>query len=543
MQPLTIAVAAVALVGFGLLSLFNALQRKNAWHKNKASEPPGPALVPWVGRVHDLPIEYMWLKFAEWGRQFGPLYRTQMLGDYFIVITDEKVAEDLLVKRGKIYGDRPQIRSLFDAKSTHGSMEYLPLMGKNEYWARQRKFTHGYLTEAANARYHGTLYHEAKRWNYRLLQDPDNFAFYLEDMASKVACQLTWDKPEYSEYCTKSAWGLLTQMSPAGPITNAVTPLWHLPFPINPWKIAERKRHDEQQTWWMERLLKTRADMEKGQARPSFTRTYLEGEKTGGLSGDYEASSALGMIALVAIFTVSGPLYYFLLAMIYHPQWQKACQDEIDEKCGGRMPELTDMPNLPVLRACIKETMRWRPNVPTGVAHEIMEDDFYNGYFLPKGSRVLPLDWSFLRNEEKYPDPENYRPERWLETSWPTYQEPLSQYPTIMGMSSFGWGMRACLGQSLTRDETLIGCGGLLWAYNLVRKRDTNGNPIDPSLTKSNSLLIVKPDPFEMAFEPRSEARRQEIISQWQESDATDKAERAAFAKAAEAGESPAVVA
>ena len=125
-----------------------------------------------------------------------------------------------------------------------------------------------------------------------------------------------------------------------------------------------------------------------------WNRTYLEGEKTGGLSGDYEASSALGMMALVAIFTVAGPLYYFLLAMIYHPQWQKACQDEIDEKCGGRMPELTDMPNLPVLRACIKETMRWRPNVPTGVAHEIMEDDFYNGYFLPKGSRVLPLHCS-----------------------------------------------------------------------------------------------------------------------------------------------------
>lgn len=131
MQPLTLVAAVVALLGFGLLSLFNALQRRNAWNKNRASEPPGPALVPWVGRVHDLPIEYMWLKFAEWAKTYGPLYRTQMLGDYFIVISDEKVAEDLLVKRGKIYGDRPQIRSLFDAKSTHGSMEYLPLMGKN----------------------------------------------------------------------------------------------------------------------------------------------------------------------------------------------------------------------------------------------------------------------------------------------------------------------------------------------------------------------------------------------------------------------------
>ena len=226
----------------------------------------------------------------------------------------------------------------------------------------------------------------------RLLEDPDNFAFSLEDMASKVMCEMTWDDTTLSEYCTKSAWGLLTQMSPAGPITNVVTPLWHLPFPINPWKIAERKRHDEQQAWWMAQLLKTRKLMETGEARPSFTRTYLEGNKTGGLTGDYEASSAIGMMALVGIFTVAGPLYYFLLAMVVHPEWQGKIQKELDEACGGRMPELTDMPNMPILRACIKETMRWRPNVPTGVAHEVEADDFYNGWLIPKGSRILPLD-------------------------------------------------------------------------------------------------------------------------------------------------------
>ena len=237
------------------------------------------------------------------------------------------------------------------------------------------------------------MYFETKRWCARLLEDPDNFAFSLEDMCSKVMTQLTWDDPSLSEYCTKSAWGLLTQMSPAGPLTNVITPLWDLPFAINPWKIAERKRHDEQQRWWMERLLNVRAQMAEGQARFSFTRTYLEGEKTGNLSGDYEASSAIGMMALVGIFTVAGPMYYFLLSMLHHPEWQRKCQAEIDERCGGRMPELTDMPNLPTLRACIKETMRWKPNVPTGVAHEVQEDDFYNGYFIPKGSRILPLDW------------------------------------------------------------------------------------------------------------------------------------------------------
>lgn len=92
---------------------------------------PGPYLLPYIGRIHDLPIQYMWVKFKEWADMYGPIYKTKMLGATFIIVSDEKIAEELLVKRAKTYSDRPVIRSLFDSKSTHGSMEYLPLMGKN----------------------------------------------------------------------------------------------------------------------------------------------------------------------------------------------------------------------------------------------------------------------------------------------------------------------------------------------------------------------------------------------------------------------------
>lgn len=116
MQQLTLVAVVVALLGFALLSLYHAYERQKSW-KDKSSEPPGPALVPWIGRVHDLPIEYMWTKFNEWADTYGPIYRTQMLGANFIIISDEKVAEDILVKRAKIFSDRPSMRSLFDSKS------------------------------------------------------------------------------------------------------------------------------------------------------------------------------------------------------------------------------------------------------------------------------------------------------------------------------------------------------------------------------------------------------------------------------------------
>ena len=141
---------------------------------------------------------------------------------------------------------------------------------------------------------------------------------------------------------------------------------------------------------------------------------------------------------------------------------------------------------------------------------------------------------AFLRNPVKYPDPENFHPERWLEPSWPTYLEPLTQYPTIKGMTSFGWGQRACLGQTLTQDEMLVACGAVCWGFNLNFKTDATGKKIDIPLNKSNSLLIVKPDPYEMAFEPRSMARKQEMIDNWLAADSKDREHRASFIQDAE---------
>ena len=129
MHPLTLYAVGFAVVGWALYRFAEALGKRNA--KYNIQGLPGPALIPWIGRIHDLPIDYMWLKFYEWGLKYGPIYRTKMLGANFVIIMDEDVCDEILTKKAKIYSDRPQIKSLFDAKSTYGSMEYLPLMGRN----------------------------------------------------------------------------------------------------------------------------------------------------------------------------------------------------------------------------------------------------------------------------------------------------------------------------------------------------------------------------------------------------------------------------
>ena len=129
MHPISLLATAIVLVSFLLYPFLAALARRNAKYNPRGLS--GPALVSWIGRVHNLPIQYMWLKLNEWSDAYGPIYRTKMLGSNFIIVLDEAIAEKPPVKRAKIYSDRPMIRSLFDTKSTYGSMEYLPRMGKN----------------------------------------------------------------------------------------------------------------------------------------------------------------------------------------------------------------------------------------------------------------------------------------------------------------------------------------------------------------------------------------------------------------------------
>lgn len=133
MQPITLVVLVAVFIGFLAFHLFKQFNEMN--HPRKI---PGPTLLPYIGRIHDLPINFMWLKFKEWADQYSGtngFYFTEMLGAKFLVVTDEKIAEELLVKRAKYNSDRPMVRSLFDSKSTYGSMEYLPLMGRNREYA------------------------------------------------------------------------------------------------------------------------------------------------------------------------------------------------------------------------------------------------------------------------------------------------------------------------------------------------------------------------------------------------------------------------
>jgi Cytochrome P450 len=127
------------------------------------------------------------------------------------------------------------------------------------------------------------------------------------------------------------------------------------------------------------------------------------------------------------------------------------------------------------------------------------------------------LDRSLARDPAVYPDPDTFNPGRYLDPKYPTYREPLSEFPTIRGYHGFGFGRRICPGQEVAEAELLVACAALAWAFKLEKKRLPSGQEVPINDYDFTSTLITTTKPFEMEFVVRSEKHAQAILHRFQQ--------------------------
>ncbi|KAJ3785301.1 cytochrome P450 [Lentinula aff. detonsa] len=495
----------------------------NAWNRKRL--PPGPQGLPLLGNVLQVgTTSQLWLTFDKWKYQYGPIVYLNMAGQNIVVLNTKAAATELLERRSAIYSDRP--RSI--VAEYLGSELAMPFTRYGKPWQSMRRACHAVLNARISTQYQPVQVEEAIILAHGLLCDTSSSLLAKINRSASTIISVIYGKRSLSsgkaEQALDDASQIQTpnvhqklQLTPdplqtlsniAHRFTNAMYPGAHLVevMPILdylPPRMAKWKREAQEDFQRISKIFERyfRDAVRNDQQRSSLCVSLADDQVASGLT-DLEKEWVAGSLSVAALETTSTTLSFFLYAMVLHPKVQQEAQLEIDRVVGrSRNPTFADMVHLPYVRAILKEVLRWQPAIPLAVPHIVMEDDWYEGYFIPKGTTCIPNIWSMNRDKDIYgPEADQFRPERFLRQSEKgAGYELRDEYENDDGHCAYGFGRRVCVGRHVADNALFIDICTILWALRIEPAVSTE---CVVKRAPSKDILNAIPD-FHCQFVPR----------------------------------------
>uniref|UniRef100_A0A023GGD0 Putative cytochrome p450 cyp2 subfamily protein n=1 Tax=Amblyomma triste TaxID=251400 RepID=A0A023GGD0_AMBTT len=168
--------------------------------------------------------------------------------------------------------------------------------------------------------------------------------------------------------------------------------------------------------------------------------------------GDAQYLTEGNMVQLVrnifgATDTSAGELHWLFLRMVKEPKIQEKIQKEIDDNIGSAPPTYKDRARCPFTVACLLETLRCHPVLPLSFPHKTTKDTRVGGVFIPKDTGILYNAYGGNRDPKIWDDPEEFRPERFID---PATGHLLEDAQSLL---TFGMGSRICPGKKLAHVD------------------------------------------------------------------------------------------
>jgi cytochrome P450 len=177
----------------------------------------------------------------------------------------------------------------------------------------------------------------------------------------------------------------------------------------------------------------------------------------GSLLNDQEVRDALFTTLIAGHDTTALALAWALADIVPRPEVVARLDDELRRVTGGGPPEAEHLPALDYLDASIRESLRLRPIAPY-VVRKVVQPFTAGGREYPPGVVLCPSSYLVHRRAELYPEPDRFRPERFLERKF----GPHEWFP-------FGGGNRVCLGMPFALYEMKVVLATLFSQIRLAR--------------------------------------------------------------------------
>lgn len=232
--------------------------------------------------------------------------------------------------------------------------------------------------------------------------------------------------------------------------------------------------------WIDESLARIADDARKQDAGASMVADMVRGRDEQGRGLDEEELlDNLRILVFAGHETTASTMAWAMLHLgLDRPRWRRL----VDEALAADRPPTTpeELPRFPFAEAIFRETLRLRP--PATFDARMTEQRFeLFGHFIEPGQEVGVSLHNLSRNAERYPDPDRFLPERWLDQR---------KKPGPLETAQFGGGPHFCLGYHVAWMEAVL---FLVCVARTLGARGLSPVTVGGAMPKSTYLPVQRP--------------------------------------------------
>ncbi|KAF4551379.1 Cytochrome P450-like protein 60 [Elsinoe fawcettii] len=462
-----------------------------------------PALVPGlplIGNAHQMPKKNQGPYLTELAKKHGEIFTIKIGGAYWVILNSQRTAIELLDKRASKYSSRmsfPMASELVSRGNRTLLMQY------GDLWRSERKIIHKILNSTQMSHFEPFQDVESRVLLLEYLRFPETFYKANGRYSNSVIMSFLFGKrsdmndPHVADlYKTSEAF--VKYLMPGASLVDAFPFLARMPYlkSLQPWRWQADALYKRTLAVYKKQFDELEIRRRQGIQPPCFVSEFLDS----GASSNFTPEQSLfiaGTLLEAGSDTSRMTLDQVIAGAALFPDWVERARVELDRVCGSnaeRLPEFADMKQLPLIRAAIKEGIRWKPSIAeTGIPHATTQDDEFEDYFIPAGTVVTWNHWGIANDPKEYEQPGRFWPERFL-------NEDLDK--PLKGHLGFGAGRRACVGYNVAVQSMFIAIARLVYCFDC---KEIPGEPID---TSAPMFAPTGQAPFRARLEVRSEAHR-----------------------------------
>ncbi|XP_060696539.1 cytochrome P450 2K6-like [Hemiscyllium ocellatum] len=483
-------VDAVTLVLLGALTIILLLYF-NSGLKNPGviNFPPGPPSLPVIGNLHMLDLKKLNKSLMKLSEKYGEVFSIKLGPTTAVVLTGYEAVKDALVNNADEFGERARI-PIFEALSKgHGIV-----FAHGESWKQMRRFAISTLRDFGMGK--KTIEDKIIEESDFLVKmidsyegQPFNPTVQLNAAAANIICSIIFgDRFDYEDETFVSLIKRVNENaqllgSPIVHLYNAFPLLRFLPGSHNKVLINKEKMISLFKGFFKENRQKL-----DGNDLRSFIDVFMvrqQKELNNPNSYFHEDNLMCTTMNLFAagMESTSTTLRWGMLLMMKYPEIQRKVHEEIIRVIGSeRHPRVEDRKDLPYTDAVIHEIQRFGDIAPLNITHETAADVNFRGYFIPKGTHVIPLLSSVLYDKTQWEKPNEFNPSHFLNAE--------GKFVKRDAFMPFSAGRRICAGEILAKMELFLFFTTLIQKFKFQVPPNVSELELESGLQKNTTIML-----------------------------------------------------